>query len=110
MALIPCTTGTVALYKVEGDDETVIAVPVEAWGSEDPFTAFVATRDGHLAAAHSRAGFVGLEQASAPLPRPGAPVREPVKVGPGEPRGPRGPRDPVDPRGPRPETPRGRQA
>lgn len=99
MALIPCASGTVALYKVDGDDETLLAVPVEAWGTEEPFTAFVATPDGHLAAAHSRAGFVRLEQASQPLPAPGRPVGQPVKIGPPE-RKPRGPR--VDP-------PRGRQ-
>jgi len=105
MAFVPCTTSTVALYMVEGDDETLLAVPVEAW-SEDGF-AFVA-QTMKLAAAHTLPRFVRLEQASARLPRPGQPVGEPVRVGPPDGK-PRGPRDPTDPRGPRPGPPRGRQ-
>lgn len=105
MALLPCTSGTVALYMVEGDDETLLAIPVEAW-SEDGF-AFVA-QTMKLAAAHTLPRFVRLEQASQPLPAPGRPVGEPVRVGP-PPEKPRGPRDPTDPRGPRPGPPRGRQ-
>lgn len=105
-AYTPCTTGTVALYTDPADDELLTAVPVEAW--DDAGAAYVAGVKG-LILADARPGFVRLEQASQPLPRPGQPVREPVKVGPPEPRGPRGPRDPIDPRGPRPDPPRGRQ-
>ncbi|MET8864672.1 hypothetical protein ABZW11_17180 [Nonomuraea sp. NPDC004580] len=99
-----CTTSTVALY-MAGDDETVVAVPVEAWDEQG--SAYVAGVKG-LILADTRPGFLRLEQASAPLPAPGRPVKEPVKVGP-PPEKPRGPRDPADPRGPRPTPPRGRQ-
>lgn len=106
MAYCPCTTSTVALYADPDDAEIVVAVPVEAW--DERGAAYVAGAKG-LVLADSRTGFVGLEQASARLPRPGQPVKEPVKVGPRDPSGPLGPRDPVDPRGPRPAPVRGRQ-
>ncbi|GAA4924559.1 hypothetical protein HD597_011308 [Nonomuraea thailandensis] len=102
----PCTTGTVALYVDQADDDLLVAVPVEAW--DEAGAAYVAGLRG-LVLADSRPGFVRLEQASARLPRPDAPVREPVKIGAPEPRGPHGPRDPLDPRGPRPATEKGRQ-
>lgn len=101
-----CTTSAVALYTVEEDDELLIALPVEAW--DESGAAYVAGLKG-LILADSRPGFLRLEQASAKLPRPGEVPREPVKVGPPEPRGPGGPRDPIDPRGPRPAPERGRQ-
>lgn len=101
-----CTTATVALYTLPDDDETIAAIPVEAWDEQG--AAYVAGLKG-LIVADSRPGFVRLEQATARLPRPdGPPPREPVKVGP-PPSKPGGPRDPIDPRGPRPDPPRGRQ-
>lgn len=100
-----CMTATVALYTLPDDDETIVALPVEAWDEQG--AAYVAGIKG-LIVADSRPGFVRLEQASARLPRPDAPVREPVKVGP-PPSKPGGPRDPADPRGPRPAPERGRQ-
>ncbi|WP_049562242.1 hypothetical protein [Nonomuraea sp. SBT364] len=103
MAFTPCTSGTVALYTV--DDETLLAVPVEAWDEQG--VAHIAGIKG-LIQADTRPGFLRLEQASQPLPAPGRPVREPVRVGPPPGRRP-GPRDPTDPRGPRPDPPRGRQ-
>jgi hypothetical protein len=100
-----CTTGTVALYTVEDDDEQLLALPVEAWDEQG--IAYVAGIKG-LILADSRPNFLRLEQASARLPRPGEPAKEPVRVGP-PPGKNRGPRDPLDPRGPRPGPPRGRQ-
>jgi len=99
-----CVTGTVALYTVPDDDEQMLAVPVEAW--DEAGAAYVAGIKG-LILADTRPGFLRLEQASQPLPRPGRPVREPVRIGAPEGK-PRGPRDPTDPRGPRPDPPRGR--
>lgn len=104
MAFTPCGTGTVALYTVEDDDGTLLAIPVEAW--DDAGAAYVAGV-ARLILADSRPGFVRLAQASQPLPRPDAPRRDPVRVGP--PPRQSGPRDPTDPRGPRLDPPRGRQ-
>ncbi|MEU6781496.1 hypothetical protein ABZ912_20010 [Nonomuraea angiospora] len=88
-----CTTGTVALYTVEGDDEQLLAIPIEAW--DDTGAAYVAGIKA-LILADSRPGFLRLEQASQPLARPGRAVKEPVRVGPPPSPGPR-PRDPVLP-------------
>lgn len=96
MAFTSCTTGAVALYAVEGDDEQLLAIPVEAWDEQG--TAYVAGIKG-LIATDSRPGFLRLEQASQPLARPGRAVREPVRVGPPPAPRPR-PRDPeLPPRG-----------
>lgn len=102
MAFTACTTGTVALYTLPADDETIVAIPVEAW--DEKGDAYVAGVKG-LIVADSRPGFLRLEQASQQLPHPGKAPREPVKVGP--PERPKGPRDPLDPRGPH-QPPRGR--
>lgn len=95
MTLIPCTTGTLALYRQE--DGSTLAVPVEAWGADEAFTAFVAAESSaHLVAAHSRLGFLGLEQAAIVVP-PAREVRQPDRVGraprPGRRPGPDGPRE-----------------
>jgi len=73
----PCTTGTVALYRQDAD--TLVAVPVEAW--DETGAAQVAGESG-LILATARTGFVHLEQASAQLPAPGKPAKEPVRIGP----------------------------
>ncbi|MEU8362320.1 hypothetical protein AB0C27_40510 [Nonomuraea sp. NPDC048882] len=104
MAFIACTTSTVALYTDPADDELLVALPVEAW--DEHGAAYIAGIKG-LILADTRPGFMRLEQASARLPGPGKPVKEPIKVGP-PPRGPGGPRDPIDPRGPRPAPEKGR--
>lgn len=96
MAYTSCTTGTVALYTVQGDDEQLLAIPVEAW--DDSGVAYVAGIRA-LIAADTKPGFLRLEQASQPLARPGRAVREPVRVGPEPAPKPR-PREPeVPPRG-----------
>ncbi|MEV0382886.1 hypothetical protein [Nonomuraea sp. NPDC050643] len=95
MAFTACTTGTVALYTVEGDDEHLLAIPVEAWNEAG--AACVAGLKG-LIVADTRPGFLRLEQASQPLPRPGRAAREPIRFGPPAPGKPR-PRDPELPRG-----------
>lgn len=70
---IPCTTGTVALY--QEDVERLVAVVVEAW--DDQGAACVAGQFGLVAATALRAGFLRLEQASAVIPSPSRPAREP---------------------------------
>lgn len=83
---IPCTTGAVALYQL--DDDTVLAVPVEAWDGQG--AAYVAGDTG-LVEATTRAGFLRLEQAAVALPPSGRPPRTPERAGP-RPR-PQGPRE-----------------
>ncbi|WP_326646054.1 hypothetical protein OG884_15495 [Streptosporangium sp. NBC_01755] len=71
---ISCTTGALALYAQE--DGSVLAVPVEAWECEAG-TPYVAGPT-HLVAAHSRPGFVRLEQSVVVVPvtqEPKQPVR-----------------------------------
>jgi hypothetical protein len=101
-AYTPCTTGTVALYAT--DAEQLLAVPVEAW--DETGAAHIAGLKG-LILADTRPGFVRLEQASAQLPAPGRPVKEPVRIGP-PPVARRERDDESDPRKPRPDRP-GRQ-
>ncbi|MGI5286644.1 hypothetical protein ACQEVF_25350 [Nonomuraea polychroma] len=80
MAMIPCTTGTLALYAQE--DGSILAKPVEAWSGEEPFTAFVAApSSAHLVAAHSLPGYLRLEMAAMVLPPPRE-VRQPERVAP----------------------------
>lgn len=74
---IPCTTGTVALYR--GDGEQLLAVPVEAW--DDKGAALVAGVSGLISAAE-RPGFAGLELAAIAVPAQDRPVRTPVRSGP----------------------------
>jgi hypothetical protein len=81
---VPCTTGTVALYQ-EGAEETILALPVEAW--DDTGAAYVAGTSG-LVAASTLAGFLRLEAAAIALPPRRAP-KAPVPVGPRPRRGPR---------------------
>lgn len=106
MAFTSCTTSTVALYTLPDDDETIVALPVEAWDEQG--AAYVAGLKG-LILADTRPGFIRLEQASVRLPGPGKPVKEPIKIGPPPSHVPGGPRDPIDPRGPRPAPEKGRQ-
>ncbi len=80
---LPCTTGTVALFQEE--EETVLALPVEAW--DDTGAPYVAGPTG-LVTATTRAGFLRLEAAAVALPPRRAP-KSPVPVGPRQPRGPR---------------------
>lgn len=92
MALIPCTTGTLALYDQE--DGSILAKPVEAW--DDAGRPYVAAVTILVAAEDAGPGtFQSLEMAAVVLPPPRE-VRQPERVG----RAPRpGPR-PV-PEGPR---------
>ncbi|MGP3917685.1 hypothetical protein [Nonomuraea sp. 10N515B] len=92
MALISCTTGTLALYAQE--DGSILAKPVEAW--DDAGAPYVAAATVLVAAQDAGPGtFQRLEMAAVVLPPPRE-VRVPDRVG----RPPRpGPR-PV-PEGPR---------
>lgn len=80
MAVIPCTTGTEALYRpleaAEGDEREVLAVPVEAW--DETGTPFVAGRQGLTDAASFQAGNWVFVRLSARLTWSGRPA-EPVK-------------------------------
>lgn len=74
MPFIPCLTGAVALYRL--DDETLIAVVVEAW--DDTGAPYIAG-DRVLVPATSRLGFVRLESASGLVADPARPVRQPTR-------------------------------
>jgi hypothetical protein len=83
MPLIPCLTGTYAIYTQP--DGSRVAVPVEAWGDPEG-TPFVAGET-HLTAAHSRTGFAGLERSDVVLPPPSETPKEPTRVRPTQRRG-----------------------
>lgn len=68
MALIPCTTGTLALYAQE--DGSTLAVPVEAW-DDTTGTPYVAAAVVLVAAEDAGPGaFLRLEMAAVVLPPP----------------------------------------
>lgn len=78
MALIPCTTGTYAIF--QKPDGAALAVPVEAWDdvSGAPYVAGPTA----LVAAGTLPGFARLEQATAVIPvqeSPKEPTRVPVR-------------------------------
>lgn len=74
MVFIPCLTGAVALYRL--DDETLLALVVEAW---DETGAPYIAGERALVAADSRPGFVRLEPASGQIANPARPVRQPKR-------------------------------
>jgi hypothetical protein len=81
MALIPCSSATLALFTKDGDTEALRAVPVEAW-SEDG-TPYIAGATG-LVAATVESGLVRLHPAETTLRVPGI-VRRPDRAGPQDP-------------------------
>ncbi|MGI5155831.1 hypothetical protein [Microbispora sp. CA-102843] len=90
-SLIPCVTGTVALF-IQADGSQ-LAVLVEAW--DDSGAPYIAGQAG-LVVATAQPGFTRLERASSILPAPALPPTVvPVSPGPDN-RGPRGPRGPKE--------------
>lgn len=98
MALIPCTTGTLALYAQA--DGSILAVPVEAWDGETG-APYVAAATNLVAAEDAGPGaFLRLEMAATALPAPRQPG-VPQRVGrtlpqPGPRPVPQGPRERPD--------------
>ena len=80
MPLIPCLTGTRAVYETATDTEiTVVSVPVEAW--DDLGAPRVAGTDGLVPAATLQVGFVRLEPLAERATRDARPPREPTPAG-----------------------------
>lgn len=76
MALIPCLTGTYALFQQQ--DGAMLALPVEAWDeiSGAPHVAGSTV----LVAASTLPGFARLERSEVVLPPPPEQPREPIRV------------------------------